>query len=58
MKKIERQEFLRLCARWSALAGLVGCGAALSTREQKFACNDRCGQCPKFEHGKCGEGLK
>lgn len=58
MKSIDRQEFLKACARGGALAGVVGLCAVLVSREEKFECSDRCGRCPKLEDGKCSLGLK
>lgn len=58
MKQICRMTFLKEIGRWGALAGLAGIGAVLGLREKKFSCNDQCGHCPKYEHGKCGIGLK
>ena len=58
MKAMKRMEFVKLCARGGMLAAIVGCGAVLSSREDKFACSDQCGKCPKFENGKCAEGFK
>jgi len=58
MKNVSRQDFLKSCARGSALAGLVGLGAVLVSREKKYECSNVCGQCSKFNNGKCRLGLK
>ncbi|MBN2163592.1 MAG: hypothetical protein JXR25_14730 [Pontiellaceae bacterium] len=58
MKKITRLKFMKEVGRWGALAGLVGMGAVLLSRDDKVTCSDQCSQCPQFEHGKCGAGLK
>lgn len=58
MNKISRMTFLKQSGRWSVLAGLVGFGTVLLTRDKKGACHSRCGQCASYENGKCGLGLK
>lgn len=58
MKAIRRNDFLKECLRGGVLAGLVGLGIVLGTREEKFECTNRCGKCVKFENGKCGLGLR
>jgi len=58
MNEINRQEMLKRCVRGGLLAGLIGLGAVLTSREEKFECSSRCGQCPKLEDGKCRLGLK
>ena len=58
MKAMSRQEILKGVLRSGALAGVVGLGVVLTTREEKFECSNRCGKCPKLENGKCGLGIK
>lgn len=58
MKTVSRQEMLKVCVRGGMVAGIIGLGAVLTSREEKFECSNRCGQCPKLENGKCGLGLK
>ncbi|MDF7799894.1 hypothetical protein P4C99_10480 [Pontiellaceae bacterium B1224] len=58
MKTLTRKEMLKGTIRGGALAGLVGFGFVLTTREEKFECSTRCGKCPKLTNGKCGLGLK
>jgi hypothetical protein len=55
---MNRQEFLKSCARGGALAGLIGLSAVLASREKKFECSNVCGRCAEFNNGKCGLGLK
>ena len=54
MKEINRKDALR----GGLLAGLAGLCAVLFSREDKAACNSRCGECAQFTRGKCGLGLR
>jgi hypothetical protein len=58
MKTVSRHEWLKRCTRGGALAGILGLGAVLCSREEKFECSSRCGQCLKRQNGKCSLGLK
>jgi hypothetical protein len=58
MKAMSRQEILKGVLRSGALAGVVGLGVVLNTRDEKFECSNRCGTCPELENGKCGLGIK
>lgn len=58
MKKMNRKDILKSVMRGGVVVGLVGTGVALNRREERFECSDRCGQCPKNDHGNCALGLK
>jgi len=53
-----RKEFLRGCTRGGVIAGIIGLGGVLASREEKFECSNHCGKCVKFNDGKCGLGIK
>ncbi len=55
---MKREDVLKRCARHAALLGIVGFGAVLVSRKNKFSCTDQCGRCEKFKHGKCALGIK
>ena len=55
---MNRKEFIKTAVRGGLLAGIVGFGAILSSRKEKFSCSDQCGKCTKFNHGKCSLGIK
>ena len=58
MKKMARQDFLKQCARFGVLAGLVTLGGVLVSRKDKSACTEQCERCAEYKNGKCGIGLK
>ena len=58
MKLTTRNKFLRDCVRGSVLAGIIGLGAVLVSREKKYECSNQCGKCAQFNHGKCGLGIR
>lgn len=58
MRTLTRKEMLKSGMRGGALAGIVGLGLVLTSREEKFECSSQCGKCPKLTDGKCGLGLK
>ena len=54
---MKRKEFLKGCIRSGVFAGIVGLGAVLVSRKDKFECSSQCGKCSKFDNGKCELGL-
>jgi ATP phosphoribosyltransferase len=58
MKSISRKAVLKNMARGAVLAGIVGYGVVLVSREKKVECSSRCGACAKLQDGKCALGLK
>ncbi len=58
MKPMNRQECLKAVLRGSLIAGIVGLGAVLGSREERFECSGRCGQCAELKDGMCGLGRK
>ena len=53
-----RMAILKGIARGGVLAGLLGYGAVLVSREDKFECSTICGGCVKLKDGQCSLGLK
>jgi len=58
MKNINRQNFLKGCARGGVLAGLTGLSAVLTSRGKKISCPCMCERCSQQINGKCRLRLK
>lgn len=58
MKTLNRKQVLKNIARGGVLAGIVGYGVVLVSREGKLDCSTICGGCVKLKDGKCSLGLK
>ena len=58
MKPTNRNKVLKDCVRGGVLAGIVGLGTVLVSRDKKFECSSQCGKCTQFNDGKCGLGIR